>query len=187
MNIHYMNILSELDISLLGFLSEKPMHGYELHRKVSDFSGYGIVWKLKIGKLYNMLNKLNDTGLVSVENYQEGNRPIRNEFSITKEGRKVFHNWLDQPVLHGREFRNFFMLKLFFSMKKSNKEALRLIEKQIEECVNWKTKLVQTENDNQESPESLKFHVVVNNYRIKQIEADIEWLNWCMKEFSEEI
>lgn len=183
-----MNNIGDLEISLLGFLSEKPLHGYELHKKVTDLKGFGIVWRLKIGKLYAMLNKLQRFNLVSVVNYQEGNRPIRNEFSVTNEGKAVFWDWLKKPVFHGRDFRNYFLLKLYFSLLQNNVTAINLIDIQQKECMNWKNKLKMKESQkgsSENSDDTNDFHKLVIHYRLTQIEADIDWLDWSSQFLSE--
>lgn len=182
-----MNTIDDLDISLLGFLTEKPMHGYELHRKVTNLEGFGIIWHLKIGKLYAMLNKLHENQLVAVDNYQEGNRPVRNEYRITDKGKEILHDWIEKPVLHGRDFRHLFLLKLFFSLNNENEKSLRLINHQQSECVLWKEQfdrnLSSFENDNNKST---SFQMLVNQFRLTQVKADLDWLSWCAAKISEE-
>ena len=187
MNIHDMNNLNDLDISLLGFLVEKPLHGYELHREVTDLKGFGIVWKLKIGKLYTMLNKLHSANLVTTTSYREGNRPIRNEYYITANGEKTFREWLKKPVQHGRDFRNSFLLKLFFSLKQSKLDALNLITAQQQECVKWQRhfseKLINQKNAKESST---NFEEFVHRYRWTQVEAFLKWLDWISEKIIRE-
>lgn len=183
-----MNNIGDLEISLLGFLDEKPMHGYELHRKVADLKGFGIVWQLKIGKLYAMLNKLHENQLVLVENYQEGNRPVRNEYLITKKGEKALIDWLERPVLHGRDFRHFFMLKLFFSLNRNKGNTLKLINIQQNECETWKKRFNRNLSSiANESNGSMSFQELVHKYRLAQVETDLDWLSWTARKISEEI
>lgn len=184
MNIHTMNIIGDLEISLLGFLLEKPMHGYDLHRKVTDLKGFGGVWRLKIGKLYAMLNKLHDAGFVSVENNQSGNRPVRNEYFITKEGESVFQKWILTPVLHGRDFRHHFFLKFYFALLQSKAKALNLLEAQKTECKNWQSKFLPLLEEGTNN--SLTFGKFVIQYRLKQINSDLEWLDWAEKTILQE-
>ena len=184
MIIHNMNNINGFEISLLGFLHEKPMHGYDLHRKVTDLKGFGGVWRLKIGKLYAMLNKLHDAGFVSVENTQSGNRPVRNEYFITKEGESVFHKWLISPVLHGREFRHHFFLKFYFALLHSRENALNLLAAQKTECQTWLSKF--HPNIDRSIDNSLFFSEFVTQYRLKQIKSDLEWLDWAEKTIIQE-
>jgi len=185
MNIHNMNNAGDLEISLLGFLSEKPMHGYDLHRKVVDLRGFGIVWRLKIGKLYTMLSKLHNAELVSVQNYQEGNRPIRNEYFITEKGKTFFEQWVSAPVLHGRDFRIYFLLKFFFALQKGHEAALNLIAIQKKECSGWITN-IHRQLITQTPHSETNFQIFVNQYRLNQIESIVNWLNWAEKTIQEE-
>jgi DNA-binding PadR family transcriptional regulator len=184
-----MNNINDLDLSLLGFLSSKSMHGYDLHKKVTDLSGFGIVWNIKIGKLYAMLNRLEKEGLIFSTFTKEGNRPTRNQFSITPLGETRYKLWLETPVNHGREFRIAFLLKLYFSIIKRTDNANILIETQIETCNRWldeKTGQYQEGHmfrDNEES----NFPIIVNKYRQIQIQGYLTWLDWCQEYIKERL
>ena len=187
MNIHNMNNIGDLKISLLGFLAEKPMHGYELHQNVSDLEGFGIVWHIKIGKLYAMLNKLHENQMVAVKNTQEGNRPVRNEYRITAKGEETLNVWMEKPVLHGRDFRHLFLLKILFSLGGEKEKTLRLIHNQQTECQSWKKRFesnlssLEIDKDN-----PMNFQLFVNQYRLSQVKADLDWLSWIDGKIGEE-
>jgi len=170
---------NDLDISLLGFLTIKPMHGYDLHKQVADLSGFGIVWNIKIGKLYAMLNRLEKDGFIQCTISKKGNRPTRNEFSITKKGGMTFEEWSITPVNRGRDFRIIFLLKLFFSLIKGVEQTNRLIDSQIKTCNSWVSyrKAEKIIKDNFKIEEI--FPDIVNAYRRIQIQGYLTWLSWC--------
>jgi len=170
---------NDSDISLLGFLSIKPMHGYELHKHVADLSGFGIVWNIKIGKLYAMLNRLEKDGLIKASTSKDSNRPARNEFSITGKGKKTFESWLISPVKSGREFRIIFLLKLYFSLKIGIDQAEKLIAAQIELCNSWLSTRKIIKNADEEIKTEDRFSDIVNEYRKIQIQGYLAWLHWC--------
>ena len=58
--------------ALLGFLHQQPTHGYEIHRRLSDSEGLGLVWHVKQNKLYALLAKLESKGYVTTAD--AGNR-----------------------------------------------------------------------------------------------------------------
>jgi DNA-binding PadR family transcriptional regulator len=58
------NALS-LEYVLLGFLCQGPIHGYSLHKKISDLEAISLVWDIKQYYLYVLLEKLEETGLLS--------------------------------------------------------------------------------------------------------------------------
>ena len=173
------------DISLLGFLSVKPMHGYELHKQVTDLSGFGIVWNIKIGKLYAMLNRLEKDGFIKSTISREGNRPARNEFSITNKGKETFGEWAVSPVNRGREFRIIFLLKLYFSLKTGIGQANNLIHSQIDTCNSWLTDGKVVINDSKKTSAEDIFPGIVNSYRKIQIQGYLSWLDWCKETLKE--
>lgn len=180
-NIHNMNNINEFNLSLLGFLNSEPMHGYELHKKVMDLSGFGIVWNLKIGKLYSILKKLESENLVQSVLARDGNRPFRHEFSITEKGENLFGTWLCDPVLRGRDFRIIFLLKLYFSLNFGREKARQLIDAQLEICKKWQIDRLNFNEDEifLENKDMENFPIIVNRYRQIQINGYLEWLNWC--------
>ena len=128
--IQTMNNSKEIEKSILGFVYKRSKHGYELHKEISDLSGVGIVWKVKMGKLYAMLHRLENNEWVETETAQEGNRPQRTLYKITEDGQEAFDEWLVSPVQRGRDFRILFLLKLYFAIEMDRKIAQRLLTDQ---------------------------------------------------------
>ena len=171
-----MNNKLDLETALLGFLIDNPMHGYELHKKISDLSGIGLVWKVKTGKLYAMLKKLEAQGLATTDTVKNGNRPAKTVFSATPKGEIIFIEWIKDPVKHGREFRIKFLLKLYFSIIQNEKTTENLIQKQIEETREW----IKKAEEIQENGEN-EFKKIVTTYRLFQMRNLIDWMEWCGK------
>ncbi len=76
-----------LKIWLLFFLNKKPMSGYELMKKVEEFTGGKVV--LKPGAVYPMLRKLVKEGLIEVVGKGKRNKSV---YRITKEGGKFLRD-----------------------------------------------------------------------------------------------
>jgi DNA-binding PadR family transcriptional regulator len=155
------------------------MHGYDLFKQISDLSGIGIVWHVKMGKLYSMLHRLEDKGWVSSKITQEGNRPLRTQYEITKDGKTVFDNWVKSAVASGRDFRITFLLKLFFSKEKGVTVAHELIQNQEDACRNW---LNDFEDRLAAITDPEDFRKIVLSFRKSQINGYIDWLSWCKKQ-----
>lgn len=170
---------NDSDISLLGFLTIKSMHGYELHKYVTDLSGFGIVWNIKIGKLYAMLNRLEKEEFIQSTISKEGNRPARNEFSITDKGKRTFEEWFIAPVERGREFRIIFLLKLYFSLIEGIEKANILLNSQITTCKSWLSKGEEVIKVKEKAKSGEIFPNIVNAYRKIQIQGYLAWLDWC--------
>jgi DNA-binding PadR family transcriptional regulator len=78
--------------SLLGFLHEEPMSGYDLaataERRIGDF------WSLTQSQVYRELAWMADAGLVAAG--ERGTRE-RRPYALTDAGRAAFAEWVDRP------------------------------------------------------------------------------------------
>jgi DNA-binding PadR family transcriptional regulator len=169
-----MNIISDIETGLLGFIKNSPTYGYAVRKQIEELSGVGIVWKIKLGRIYQMLDKLEENGLLQSQDILQENRPPKREFRITKEGLNIYKKWINEPIKHGREFRVQFLLKLYWAMDASSQASQQLIKKQIAECKTWVEKMEMANTNTKE-----KFLFIVHTYRVDQIKHYIDWLIWC--------
>lgn len=185
MNIQLLNNMEnvDLEIALLGFLFNKARHGYELHKEISDSAGIGRVWRVKIGKMYSMLKKLESKGLIQATSEQDGNRPPKTTYFLTKQGKSIFNEWMIAPIKHGRDIRILFLLKLYLMGKDELLYKKELILKQKTECEKWKE---QYKINSQEKDQKNSFYWFVREYRSSQIDGFINWLDWCEEKICEE-
>ena len=103
--------LSPTAYVILGFLSWKPMSGYDIKALVDSSTRF--FWAASYGQIYPELGRLAEAGLIEGEERQEGGRR-RRAYSLTAEGRKALKAWLaDEPETF--EFRDEGLLKLFFA------------------------------------------------------------------------
>ncbi len=88
--------LDERHLLLLGLIKAQARHGYEL----TDFIERNLcrVTDMKKATAYFLLDRLASTGLVSVRQEQEGNRPPRRVFSITAAGEAAFGRLLVETL-----------------------------------------------------------------------------------------
>ncbi|PHP53811.1 PadR family transcriptional regulator [Actinomyces ruminis] len=84
-----------LELKILGFLDEGPLHGYELRRRIIELDGPG--GRLSEGALYPALTRMEKAGLL-VRNDEPGarGRP-RRRIEITAAGRERLHELLRHP------------------------------------------------------------------------------------------
>jgi len=74
---------------ILGLLREEELHGYELKKILEEEMGD---WaRVAVGSIYFALDKLAEEGLIEDRGVsQEGNRPAKTVYRITKAGRAEF-------------------------------------------------------------------------------------------------
>lgn len=168
--------------ALLGFLHQQPMHGYEIHRRLSETEGLGLVWHVKQNQLYALLGKLEKKGYVTTTLEPQPNRPDRKVFHLTEAGKETYWAWLQSPVKHGHRLRLEFLAKLYFAQREEPSVSVTLIEKQREACLSW----LNTEQDKIERLEAEQpYEQLVHKFRVGQIEAMLNWLNTCEQSLPE--
>src|ERR671912_463234 len=90
---------------LLGYLAERPMHGYELHQRLDDPAALGTVWRVKQAQLYALLGKLEAEGWVSVTPEAREGKAARKIFHLTEAGEAAPERWGRSPVPPGPGLR----------------------------------------------------------------------------------
>ncbi len=162
-----------MELALLGFLLQEPQHGYQLHQKISDPAGLGLIWSLKQSQLYALLSKLEVDGYVFSTLQNQDPHPPRKVFELTEAGRKTFYDWLISPVTAPRLIRQDFFAKLYFAKRENKDVVQKLIEVQRVRCESWvegfKLKLA--------GSEQMSFSWVMYQYRLGQVQALQSWLD----------
>jgi len=167
-----------LEQALMGFLMRGPMHGYDLHRRVED--ELGVVWYMGISNIYGALKRLEQAGQVaSALNPQEG-RPPRKVYRITPAGERSFLDWVRQPVPTMRDMRVEFPAKLYFFCALGLEGIGELITAQETACRERVERLERSAA--QCGPHD--FNRLVYDFRRRQIEAILDWLQVCREEMA---
>lgn len=168
-----------LEYILLGFICENPIHGYDLFKKINEFEGISLVWKVKQGTVYTMLEKLEEAGLITAQVISNKNHISRREYAITALGEVSFFTWITTPVNQTHGMRQEFLAKLFFCQKVNVEISKELIEKQRALCSTWLSDLMLSFYGTKASQ---LYEKMIYKYQIAQVQAAIDWLEFCDKE-----
>jgi DNA-binding PadR family transcriptional regulator len=171
---------------IMGALMDCPLHGYDMKKKVFKkvFSDFGI----NDGQLYPLLKKLEKEGIIRKEVVQQEGIPNRHKYSLTKEGRREFQEWLESSEGEERSIRYEFMRKDVFFIRcnyvrrldkdkaiKKMESQIEIVERTIEDFLWARQRMIEKNVD--------PYRVKILDYGIKNQEARLEWL----REFLEEI
>lgn len=156
---------------LLGLLSWKPMHGYELYQNLTS-SPLRRVWYLGISQMYKLLKELEALGYVEGRREVQENRPFKRIYHITPPGREAFLHWLETPVINPRLIRVEFLAKLFLAQPLGPETVGQVINAQMAACRRRLARL-------QEEASDKGFEHLVFRFRSGQIQAIIDWLEYC--------
>ncbi|HOG59469.1 MAG TPA: PadR family transcriptional regulator [Anaerolineaceae bacterium] len=157
-----------LEYTLLGLLRQRPQYGYDILQNWDK--NLGIIWKVKPGRLYAALNKLEQSGLVSAQLESGENAPARKVFALTPQGEAAFSRWLASPVSSPREFRQEWFAKLFFSSELSPEERGALYANQIDAARAW------LRAQNELNLTGSVFEEQVRRFRQMQIQSILDFL-----------
>lgn len=158
------------EIALLGFPRKQPLHGYEIYRRLNETPELRAVWRMKQSRLYALLARLEEEGLLQATHEPQDNRPPRKVFHLTPAGESIFDQWLIEPVRLPREMRLDFMLKLYFALDEGPSVVAELIRRQQVVCANWLA--IQKKKDVTGSA----YLAFVRRYRYGHIESIQNWL-----------
>ncbi len=87
-----------LALAVLSYLTQRPMHPYELSRMLRDHGDARSI-KFNHGSLYMVVQQLDRAGFITKqETTREGQRPERTVYALTDAGRHEFHDWLSELV-----------------------------------------------------------------------------------------
>ena len=92
------SVTNLLALAVLSYLSQRPMHPYELGRTLRE-NGDDRSIKFNHGSLYMVVGQLERAGFVEAqETVREGLRPERTVYKLTDAGRVEMHDWLRELV-----------------------------------------------------------------------------------------
>jgi len=158
----------ESKLLILGLLLSHEMHGYQLYEVLKQNPGTPI--SLKKPNTYKLLGDMEEDGWVTHITEQEGNRPPRQVYSVTKKGEKAFYQLLRENLFSypSPEFPGLVGLDFLYLLPSA--DAAALLESRL--------KLVQSKYEelDQMDPEIRKSHLSAA-YIHKFYQNEIEWLS----------
>ena len=167
-----------VEYAVLGLLNEGPMHGYALRERLD--STLGPFWRIATSQIYSALHLLQQKGMTMMEVQAQPDRPPRNVYLITPQGREAYRAWCLSPVRHLRDMRVEFLAKLYFLHHSGSADVLSLIDKQ---TVFLKRLHARVSQRNNLPTDDQVLARLALRFRARQISATLKWLEECKQEF----
>lgn len=161
--------------AILGFLAQKPRHGYELRAVFEAVVGGDDNWDVKPAQIYTTLDRLEEAGLVECSSdLGEGDQPSRRVYSITPTGDEVLRAWFENGVTTEHQ-RDEVFVKLMVGLASGEADPARLIQTQ-------RAHLYQELHDatakrDTYDPQSELAQMLLVDKTIMHLEADLRWLD----------
>lgn len=123
-----------LQYGILGLLSYTPLNGYDLGKIFSKSINYA--WTASLSQVYRELGILEKKGHVVSSVQQQDEHPNKKIYNITEEGRKIFMQWLSEPIeTFTSPKRDEFSLRLFFISRLGKEPLKKLFEQFIQDRI----------------------------------------------------
>jgi PadR family transcriptional regulator, regulatory protein AphA len=170
--------------AILGFLSFKPMTGYDL-KKVFDRSVRHF-WPANQSQIYRTLAELSEEGCVKMEVVEREERLDMKIYQITGAGRDELHRWLTTP-LPKQDYREAFLIQIYFGGKLKDQEMIPLLKREIqaleETQAQFKAKYSMYLNkmEQPDSQRDLFFSMLPLEYGIANNQSALNWLRTTLK------
>ena len=114
-----------LEFALLGLLSQTPLHGYELRKRMGTI--FGPFRALSFSVLYPQLRRMLEAGLIEESVVDSPSRRSRIVYDITDKGQTRFENLTETVSPETWEDEGFEIRFAFFSPT-SSKNRVRILE-----------------------------------------------------------
>lgn len=125
-----------LEVAVLGLLKERPMHGYQLSRELSD--AHGPFWRVSYGSLYPTLRRLEREGAIEAAGDGDVDPAARARpkgsrrktvYRITEAGERMFLDLLQETPQEGQAEDARFRVRLAFFRYLPPEARIRLMER----------------------------------------------------------
>ncbi|MER6580822.1 PadR family transcriptional regulator [Nonomuraea sp. NPDC001023] len=160
---------------LLGFLVERPKHGYEL-KKEHDHRLAGAK-PLAYGQVYATLQRLERDGLAEVAETQQEGGPERTLFAITDAGRAELERWLNAV----EPSAPYVASPLFARVAVAGKAADGYLLRQRE------AHLARMRELTAEKATGSPAQVLAADYALQHLDADLRWIETALARMKEDI
>jgi DNA-binding PadR family transcriptional regulator len=103
--------ISATEAAVLGLLTRGEQSGYDIQRAAEQAGGF--FWAPTKSRIYAVLPTLVERGYATSREVVQSGRPNKQLYKITKTGRTVVQDWLEEPPVFEPE-RAPLLLKLYF-------------------------------------------------------------------------
>ncbi|MFI6921845.1 PadR family transcriptional regulator [Nonomuraea spiralis] len=159
---------------LLGFLVERPKHGYEL-KKEHDHRLAGAK-PLAYGQVYATLQRLERDGFAEVAETQQEGGPERTLYAITDDGRAELERWLNTV----EPSAPYVASALFARVAVAGKAADGYLVRQRE------AHLARMRELTAEKASGAPAQVLAADYALQHLDADLRWIETALERMKED-
>ncbi|MHB1007582.1 MAG: PadR family transcriptional regulator [Chloroflexota bacterium] len=162
-----------IELPILGLLKARPMHGYELKRRMDLVLGFA--WNPSYGSLYPMLRKLEAKGLIIKTSSLQGSGPHRQAYRLTPQGEGRLHE-----LLLSEEYGHPLSLKILFFDQLTAQERRTILEMRRQQRIKA---FEQLESAHSRPGDNMKkYQRILLDHGLDTVRQEIAWLDNLIQE-----
>jgi len=163
--------------AILGLLSQRPRHGYDLRAAFSAVVGGDENWDVKPAQIYTTLERLEESGLVMrASDMGEGDEPSRRIYALTPAGDVVLREWFASGVVPEHQ-RDEFFVKLMTALVSGEADITHLV--QLQRTTLYQELHAATTVRDSYDPRTEMAQILLLDKSIMHLEADLRWLDFA--------
>ncbi|MEE6261103.1 PadR family transcriptional regulator [Plantactinospora sonchi] len=164
-----------LGLAVLSYLSQRPMHPYELSRTLRD-NGDDRSIKFNHGSLYMVVQQLTRAGFVAEQDtHRAGQRPERTVYALTDAGRVELRDWLRELVEEPHHEYPWFVAALSLIAALPPAEAISLLRRRLDRLTDVRTE-IRTLVDDALARGVPGLFLVEEEYRLALLDAELSFV-----------
>ena len=164
-----------LGLAVLSYLTQRPMHAYELNRMLIDNDAAQTI-KLSYGALYGVVRQLAGAGLIQVSGTgQRGRLPRHTVYELTDSGRAEMRKWLAELLSEPRHEYPAFAAALSLVVVLPPDEVADLLRTRLERVVSA-TAAIRDQRDAAVAGGVHPVFLIEDDYRIALLEAEASFI-----------
>jgi DNA-binding PadR family transcriptional regulator len=174
-----------LALAVLSYLTQRPMHPYELSRTLRD-NGDARSIKFTHGSLYMVVAQLAKAGfIVEQETSREGQRPERTVYALTDAGRRELRDWLRELIEQPQHEYPHFVAALSLIAALPPSEVLRLLHRRLDRLAEQCTE-IRALIDNTLAAGVHALFLVEEDYRLTLLEAESSFVERLIEQITDQ-
>ncbi len=174
-----------IELAILGALRERPMHGYELKKRLSGTLGH--FWSISFGSLYPALKRLETSKAIEKAYTVKEKTRNRYVYRITDTGEALFTKLLSEPGSPSDiTDPDRFNLRMAFFRYMEPESRLWLLERRRTYLQDKLDEMNRSSWSGKEK-EADKYRMGLTRHRIELTESDIVWLTDMIENEREQV
>lgn len=175
-----MNIISDLEASILGLLYEEPQYGYQLEKTIE---GWGMRNWTQIGfsSIYYVLKKLEKKELVSSKMEKVEGKPSRKVFTITDTGKVAMEEKIRDLLSWNKKLISPIDLGLAYMNYLEPVEVIKCLENYVESA-QGRIKFLESSVKTQKELDAPYYVVALFSRPLESLKTEIEWVEGFIEE-----